>query len=110
MNDIESAIRNLEREKNERDATIAALRARLAEVECERDAAVEGKAEVFFAVEDRERLEATIARLTRALTAGVDALRVDPRDGEPWGPYKEMLVTHAIKVVEAAQREAMEEE
>ena len=54
--------------------------------------------------------DATIARLTRALTAGVDALRVDPRDGEPWGPYKEMLVTHAIKVVEAAQREAMEEE
>lgn len=47
----------------ERDATIATLRARLAEVECERDAAVEGKAEVFFAVEDRERFEATIARL-----------------------------------------------
>jgi hypothetical protein len=80
---------------------LAEQTARAESAEAERDAAVEGKAEVFFAAEDRERFEATIARLRAALAAGPAALRALVDRGE--------TLPVLADLVEAAQRRAMEE-
>ena len=82
----------------EHDATIAALKAEVERLRESVDAAVEGRAEVFFAVEDRERLEAerdeqtaraeraeaVLARHQRALAAGPAALRTNCRPAPSW--------------------------
>lgn len=54
-------------------------------------------------------LKAEVERLKRALAAGPAALRIDARDGEPWGPYKQLPVEEAVATVEAAQAAAMKE-
>jgi hypothetical protein len=83
-----------------RDAEIARLRAEVERLTEMRRHQV--------AVEDG--LHALVAQQARALAAGPAALRLDARDGLPWGPYKTLPVEDAVATVERAQAVALKGE